>query len=209
MVEKEFIYFLGAFFCTFDSQQTRFSFYEEFSASQCSTRKPSAGGFGEQISWIRSPMDFLKCNWDASLDGWSTKMGMGLVVRDSLGGFKAAAISTTPFITDSEMAESIVARWALSICAELGFQSVVFEGDALEVVNSLISTSQCWRICGCIVEDTRRMLHQFNSWTVKQARRSTNQVAHFLAKHALSIVQDFVWRECPSFLHDLVFAEQL
>jgi hypothetical protein len=55
-----------------------------------------------------------------------------------------------------------------------------------------------------------RTLDQFNSWTVKHARRSANQVAHFLAKHALSLVQDIVWRgECPSFLLDLVFAEQL
>jgi hypothetical protein len=52
-----------------------------------------------------------------------------------------------------EIAESIAARWAMSKCAEMGFQSVVFEGDVLNVVKySLISTSPCWRLCGGIVE---------------------------------------------------------
>jgi hypothetical protein len=109
----------------------------------------------EKSSWICPPVDFLKCNWDASIDGRSKKMGMGLVVRDSSGGFRAAAISNIPYITDLEIAKSIAARWAVSMCAELGFQSVVFEGDALVVVNSLLSPSPCWRICGGIVEDTR------------------------------------------------------
>jgi len=109
----------------------------------------------EKSSWIRPPVDFLKCNWDASIDGRSKKMGLGLVVRDSSGGFRAVAISIIPYITDLEIAKSIAARWVVSMCAELGFQSVVFEGDALVVVNSLLSPSPCWRICGGIVEDTR------------------------------------------------------
>jgi hypothetical protein len=49
-------------------------------------------------------------------------------------------------ITDPEVAESIAARRAVPFCEELGFHSVVFEGDSLNAVNALNSHTPCWRL---------------------------------------------------------------
>jgi hypothetical protein len=104
-------------------------------------------------------------------------------------------------ITDPEVAESIAARRAVPFCEELGFHSVVFEGDSLNAVNALNSHTPCWRTCGSTVEDTRDRLLQLHTWSVQYVRREANQVAHFLTKHALSVNQDVVWKEeCPYFL---------
>jgi ribonuclease HI len=104
--------------------------------------------------------------------------------------------------------ESIAAWRAVILCEELGLQSVEFEGDSMVVVNALNSNTPYWRACGSIVEDTRDRLLQFLTWSVQHARREANQVAHFLAKHALSVNQDVVWKEeCPSFIQDIIYAE--
>jgi hypothetical protein len=43
---------------------------------------------------------------------------------------------------------------------------------------------------------------------MKLVRREANQLAHFLAKQALEVHCEIVWKEeCPSSIHDLVHVE--
>lgn len=65
-----------------------------------------------------------------------------------------------PFINSSTIAKVVAVLKAVALCKDLGFQRVILEGDALEIVQAL-----------------RRF--------VAHIRREANEAAHSLAKAAL------------------------
>jgi hypothetical protein len=58
-------------------------------------------------------MGFVKINWDAALDKKKKLMGVGVVVRNSIGGVLAMQCSTRPYINDPIVAEAI-AFWTVA-----------------------------------------------------------------------------------------------
>jgi hypothetical protein len=91
----------------------------------------------------------------------------------------------------------------------LGIQHLHIEGDALEIVQALLLQESCWSRYGFLVEDTRTLLNSFQSWQVSHVRREANEVAHRLAKVAITQSLNYVWRDSPpSFIHSIVLAEQ-
>jgi ribonuclease HI len=118
-----------------------------------------------------------------------------------IGEFYAALVSTMPFIRDPEVAEALAAWRAFMFCEELGVHKAAFEGDSLNVVNAINSHEECWRSYGNLVEAMQEKLVQHSEWLVNFTRREANLVAHCLAKHALEIHYEEVWKEvCPPFL---------
>jgi hypothetical protein len=76
--------------------------------------------------------NLVKTNWDVDLDIPNKKIGVGVVVRDESGTLLAS------------FAEAVAPWKAVVFSSELGFPRVIFEGDALEVVNALKQDSSCW-----------------------------------------------------------------
>jgi hypothetical protein len=70
-----------------------------------------------------------KVNWDAALDISNTNMDVGVVVIESCIVIAAMA-SVVPFIVDSIVAETMATWRAVPFYSDLGFQRVIFEGDA-------------------------------------------------------------------------------
>jgi hypothetical protein len=57
-----------------------------------------------------------------------------------------------------------------------------------------------------MVEAMQERLIQHSEWIVSHTRREANKVAHGLAKHALMVCHEMVWKEgCPPFLHTIVY----
>jgi hypothetical protein len=59
-----------------------------------------------ELKWLKPPLDWLKCNWDAAVDKKRKMMGVAIVVRDALGLVVYAAIRSIPFITDPMVVEA-------------------------------------------------------------------------------------------------------
>jgi hypothetical protein len=56
-----------------------------------------------------------------------------------------------------------------------------------------------------MVEAMQERLIQHSEWIVGHTRREANKVAHSLAKHALMVCHEMVWKEgCPPFLQTIV-----
>lgn len=162
------------------------------------------------IQWTKPPFGSLNYNLDASLDSSGKQMGVGIVVRVESGAFKTALISTEPYICDSEVVEAIAVWRAFLFGEELGGHRSIFEGDSLNVVKAINSSEVCCRPCGNMVEALKERLLQHPDWTVSFARREANQVAHCLAKYALEVHHEMVWKEgCPPFLQAIVNDEFL
>jgi ribonuclease HI len=91
------------------------------------------------------------------------------------------------------------------LCEEIGVHRAVFEGDSLNVVKAINSFEACWRPCGMMVEAMQERLIQHSKWLVSHTQKEANKVAHSLAKHALMVCHEIVWKEvCPPFLQTFV-----
>jgi hypothetical protein len=158
--------------------------------------------------WSKPPQGSFKLNWDAALDRKHKLIGVRIVARDSEGKVLMARCSYQRYISDSSMAEAYGAK----LCAEfglfLGLQSVVLEGDALEVVKALSRVDEDMGNFGNLIGETSILLRNYDRLAVNHVRREGNMVAHNLAKLAVSHPQNQVWFDSfPSCLSELVSSE--
>jgi hypothetical protein len=106
---------------------------------------------------------------------------------------KSKGITTTiPFITDPTVAKVVVAWKGVAFCRTLGFQRVIFEGDALEIVNALRQDSPCWSHYGQMIEDTKVLLYSFPSWSIRHTEREANEAVHCCAKYPSKLIGKYL-----------------
>ena len=81
--------------------------------------------------------EFLKTNFDGAMFGESKKAGIGVVIRNFEGEVMAVLsekIKKSPIV---EIMELLVAKRAVNITLETGFNKFVTKGDSKFVINSL------------------------------------------------------------------------
>ena len=102
-------------------------------------------------------------------------------------------------------AESIAALHGVLLGHELGVPSVIFEGDAKQVVQAVNAQEPCNCIYGHIVEGIQDALKGCTRTCFTYIAREGNCVAHGLAKEAILHVMDTTWRnDIPPCIHDIV-----
>ncbi|KAH9684606.1 putative reverse transcriptase/RNA-dependent DNA polymerase [Citrus sinensis] len=89
---------------------------------------------GEQKQWCPPPRDWLKINVDAAVDAEKQVTGLGVVIRDSEGKCKVAAVKTSKFFESVVMAEAAAMEWGLQVTSSIGVTNGVVESNSLEVV---------------------------------------------------------------------------
>ncbi|KAI5332913.1 hypothetical protein L3X38_023042 [Prunus dulcis] len=91
---------------------------------------------------------------------------------------------------------------------ERGYQNVVFESDALQIVTALRNHSIDRSVLGPVVEDTKSLLTQITGEGFTHIRRTANGVAHRLARFALHIGGSLYWfEEPPDFISDILYED--
>ena len=68
------------------------------------------------------------------MDKNTQKMGIGAIVRDSMGDVLATLLAPKDYIIKLDIAKAMEALRVVQFCGEVGFYRVVLEGDALQVV---------------------------------------------------------------------------
>jgi hypothetical protein len=160
------------------------------------------------VQWRKPPQGFVKLNWDAALEKNQRLIGVGVVARHFEGKVIAAKCSSQRYISDSSVAEAFGARLCTEFGLFLGLRSVIFEGDALEVVQELNRVNEDAGHLGNLIGDIRVLLRRFDCWSFAHVKREGNKVAHSLAKYAISHPQSRVWfNSFPSCVLGLVSSE--
>jgi hypothetical protein len=124
-------------------RQTR-SAAEEFKKVLEQAEVPIApqSNLGQIGRWKAPQSGWVKANWDASLavkKGWAS---LGVVVRDDCGRVLVAQSQTVLDFFTASLAEARAALLAVQICKEVGFNRVLFEGDAKLVISAINSTDR-------------------------------------------------------------------
>ncbi|KAF5465218.1 hypothetical protein F2P56_015245 [Juglans regia] len=92
-----------------------------------------------------------------------------------------------------------------SLLWKLGFQRIILEGDALNVVDGIKNGAQGWDNSSMLISDARSLLNQLQQWTIAHIQRRFNSVAHTLARSALSIADSmFDIEEVPHCISHLL-----
>ncbi|KAF5477039.1 hypothetical protein F2P56_003718 [Juglans regia] len=140
--------------------------------------------------WIAPQLDVFKANWDAAIDKGNSRLGIGVIVRNSEGSVMASLCSSMDLILDPLLGEAVAARRASSFCVELGLQHIILEGDSLSVVKAIQHKEDSWSDTGLVIRDIKIMLTR--SWSVLHVHKEVNVIAHHLAKFALSCQEDCI-----------------
>jgi len=109
--------------------------------------------------WHPPPSGFVKINWDVAInekDGW---IGLGIVARDCKGCLFSARSIPINLQVAPKMAEVMAAFHAIQFSREAGFFEVIFEGDAVQVVNEVnMQDSPNFTIAGHFIEGIQQEL---------------------------------------------------
>ncbi|KAF5461306.1 hypothetical protein F2P56_017417 [Juglans regia] len=136
-------------------------------------------------------------------------MGIGIVIRDEMGEALTACCDQKEHVQHPATAECMALWKAMEISRDLGFHRVVFEGDAQNIVRAINEDNTDYPSYGSIIHDAKKMLQQQQGWKVQYAHRTSNEVAHKLAKQALCLESEFIWMDVmPTFISDRIDMEK-
>lgn len=96
--------------------------------------------------------------------------------------------SVTPTI-----AKALAALHAIIFARDKGYEDIIFERDALQVVNVVNSNTLCKSNFGHFVEDTKVVLVLLRRSSFVHVNRQANTAAHVLAKEACNHATEFIW----------------
>ena len=153
-------------------------------ASGMQVRSNETGG----KRWRAPQAGFVKVNFDGAVFGELNMSCIGVVIRDNNGAVLASCSEKMFQAYKAEETEALAARKALMFAHELGFQSVILEGDALGLIQALKSQEQNVCPLSLLVEDVKVYSNHFRRVLYSHIKRNGNSIAHSLAKHAISIL---------------------
>jgi len=158
-----------------------------FSPSPTSQNPPSLPG------WKPPNADTVNVNWDAAVDKRKNLMGVGVIARNHSGEVLAAQCAVQRYIVDPAVAKAIGAKM----------------GIACAVVAALKRDEEEYNRFGSIIIEAREALKYFPEWEVGFVRRNCNNVAHQLARLAVSQELNQIWMySFPSCISESVTAER-
>ena len=126
----------------------------------------------------------MKANFDGAVFADSGEAGVGVVIQNENGEVMAALSEKIALPSSVEVLEMVAARTAAVFAAELGFQRVIFEGDAAGVIKTLSIWDLVLAPAGHLVKDFRSIVGSLRTFSLSHTRRQGNKVAHALVRGA-------------------------
>ena len=147
-------------------------------------------------AWQPPPCLQYKLNFDGAVFEGGDGSGYGAVIRNDKGQVMVAISAKGGAVSDSEEVEALACRKALEVAVDTGFTDLIIEGDNAAVMKTIAQVQQeTYSRLGLIYEYIWCLLAGLNSVMVSCVRRSANNVAHILAKHARLVANELVWME--------------
>ena len=90
-----------------------------------------------ELIWKPPPKGWFKVNTDVAIQIQEQRVGLGILIRDSEGGFVAAAMKTSKFYDNITYAEAEAINLGIEVAGGAAIRSLVIESDCLEAVNQI------------------------------------------------------------------------
>ena len=119
--------------------------------------------------------------------------GLGVIIRDWRGETIGALSTSVPIAQTVVELEALACRQAMLFAVELGLQDVVFEGDSLQVIQTLNLDGTDHLTYGHIFKDIRTQVAALSSFEFIFNTRHCNIVADALAKKVKNCRETRIW----------------
>ena len=134
---------------------------------------------------------------------------VGVIIRNNDGAPIAAQCKLLPGHYSSLETEIIALENGIILDKEMGLSRVIFESDALTVVQDL-QVKEVNGSSGHLYQGIIDLLESFCSWKVCHLNREYNKVAHVLAQFAKCNGTNQVWKGCvPGMMQHIIESECL
>ena len=138
---------------------------------------------------------WCKLNVDAAFNARTRSLGFSIIIRDSKGKVRVAKSMSKLGLVELVAAETMVVFYGVSYCCDQGFQSLIVEGDAKQVVDTIQLRGRDASNFGQLVDDVLVIVDSFSNWQIQYVNREVNSAAYVLAQVATKKVIDMVWIE--------------
>jgi hypothetical protein len=106
------------------------------------------------------------------------RMGVGvLIVSDHEGQVLATMCSSKTYTTDPIVWRLLEDRWkAMNFSRDMGIHNnIILEGDGLKIMHALPKEGQSWSWYSNLIDHSKTLLNNFQSWYVKYFKRKANR----------------------------------
>ncbi|CAL5401578.1 unnamed protein product [Camellia sinensis] len=159
------------------------------------------------VRWCAPAEGWFKINFDGAWFKELQTVGVGVVIRNSMGEVMGAMSEQLPFWVDADCAEAFAAAKAIELAKYLGFSDIILEGDSLNIVKALWEDVELLPEYGHLVSQVVGASRLFRSFQVCHVGRMGNMLAHGLAWMARDLDHQLVWmEEVPQALIEVVAA---
>ena len=147
-------------------------------------------------TWQPPPSSAYKSNFDAAIFVVLDRTRVGAIIRNEQGQVMAAMTATSPKVSSSEEAEQLACRRLMEFSVDARFTKLIIEGDNVNVMQAVSSSRINCSLLGYVVDGIRHLVHCLEWARISITRRGGNKVAHALAQHARSSLDnDVYWME--------------
>ncbi|KAL2896303.1 hypothetical protein RDABS01_038087 [Bienertia sinuspersici] len=136
-------------------------------------------------SWNPPEVGRWKLNTDVAFSKDRTKMGLGMIVRDSVGEVMMCATSPHTPVSNVVQAEGEAMKFGMQYAYEAGLRSLEVESDCSYLISLVKGLSSVRGHTQIIVDEIINKAGLMKYVSFKFAYRSCNKCAHSLAKLAL------------------------
>ena len=133
------------------------------------------------------PPTIYKINYDGAVSLSSNCSGIGVVIQNSVGLVVASLAQRFRQAYKPVEIEAMAAIRAIEFAREIGVDRIMDEGDSSIVTKALSTKNLALALYGLLIEDTRVLEGNFLELSYSHTKREGNEVAHCLARLALTL----------------------
>ena len=158
-----------------------------------------AGVRGAKVreGWRKPPDGCLMVNVDASFDDEKGCASTGAIIRDGSGSMIAASMTYIPYVVDTPMAEAHALKEGVMLAQHIGGIRLIFQSDCQEVVDIMSNEGFTANSGAAIYDEIMIVWKGFDQISMEHLHSEANQVAHELARRAMSLEQNCYWDDDP------------
>ncbi|KAK8484887.1 hypothetical protein V6N11_018309 [Hibiscus sabdariffa] len=147
---------------------------------------------GALDSWKHPPSNVAKVNFDASYVGKKKKSWSGIIIRNGLGQILGSCSTIHHHVALAHVS-------GLHFAFNMGFHSIIFEGDARSIIVKLQDNSNVISVISPLISDGKSLARQFEYCSFRFTNKFTNKAAHAMTRERLFFLYDRFWvEEAPS-----------